>query len=140
MATTSVPSGTTPAQPAIHPDTRIGHVHLKVSDLPRAIAFYRDAFGFELMETYGDSAAFLSAGGYHHHLGVNTWARGAEPAGESDARLVEWELLVPGPDDAAAALASLAEAGAGVQREAGGGTARDPWGVGVRIREAGAAD
>ena len=53
----------------IHPETVIGHVHLKVSDLERAVAFYRDAFGFEVMARYGDQAAFLSAGGYHHHLG-----------------------------------------------------------------------
>lgn len=53
--------------------TRIGHVHLKVSDLERSIAFYRDVIGLELMQRYGTQAAFLSAGGYHHHLGLNTW-------------------------------------------------------------------
>ena len=57
----------------IHPDTHIGHVHLKVSDLERAVAFYRDAFGFELQQYYGSSAAFVSAGGYHHHIGLNVW-------------------------------------------------------------------
>ncbi len=55
----------TPAEPAIHPETQIGHVHLKVSDLERSIAFYRDAFAFELMRRYGAGADFLSAGGYH---------------------------------------------------------------------------
>jgi catechol 2,3-dioxygenase len=57
---------------SIHPDVHIGHVHLKVSDLDRSVAFYRDAFGFELIERLGDQAAFLSAGGYHHHIGLNT--------------------------------------------------------------------
>ena len=63
----------TPAAPSIHPEVGIGHVHLKVSDLERSIAFYRDAFGFDVMARYGNQAAFLSAGGYHHHLGLNTW-------------------------------------------------------------------
>jgi len=60
--------------------TRIGHVHLKVSDLERAIRFYRDIMGFELVTRLGDEAAFLSAGGYHHHIGLNTWtSRGGAP-------------------------------------------------------------
>jgi catechol 2,3-dioxygenase len=59
--------------PAIHPQVRIGHVHLKVADLERALGFYRDVLGFQLMQRFGDSAAFLSAGGYHHHIGLNTW-------------------------------------------------------------------
>jgi catechol 2,3-dioxygenase len=58
---------------AIDPRVDIGHVHLKVSDLDRSLAFYRDVLGFEVMQRYGDAAAFLSAGGYHHHLGLNTW-------------------------------------------------------------------
>jgi catechol 2,3-dioxygenase len=69
---------------AIDPRVDIGHVHLKVSDLDRAIEFYRDVLGFEVMARYGSQAAFLSAGGYHHHLGLNTWeSRGgsAPPAG-----------------------------------------------------------
>ncbi len=57
----------------IDPGVDIGHVHLKVADLERAIGFYRDVLGFELMQRFGDSAAFLSAGGYHHHIGLNTW-------------------------------------------------------------------
>jgi len=66
----------------IHPATRIGHVHLKVADLERAIGFYHGVLGFELTQRFGDSAAFLSAGGYHHHIGLNTWesAGGAPPA------------------------------------------------------------
>ena len=65
---------------AIHPDVRIGHVHLKVADLERAIHFYRDVLGFELTQRYGNQAAFLSAGGYHHHIGLNTWeSEGGSP-------------------------------------------------------------
>ncbi len=59
--------------PGIHPQTRVGHVHLKVADLGRAIAFYSDLLGFDVTQRYGDQAAFLSAGGYHHHIGLNTW-------------------------------------------------------------------
>src|SRR4026207_18511 len=60
----------------IHPDVRIGHVHLRVADLERAIHFYRDVLGFELTQRYGDKAAFLAAGGYHHHIGLHTWGSG----------------------------------------------------------------
>ena len=59
--------------PPLHPETDIGHVHLKVADLDRAVAFYRDVLGFEVTGRLGDQAAFLSAGGYHHHIGLNTW-------------------------------------------------------------------
>lgn len=71
----------TPDSEPISPDTVVGHVHLKVADLERAIRFYTDALGFELTQRMGDSAAFLSAGGYHHHVGLNTWesSGGAAP-------------------------------------------------------------
>ena len=63
-----------------HPETRIGHVHLKVADLDRAVRFYRDVLGFEVTQRYGPSALFVAAGGYHHHIGLNTWAGvGAPP-------------------------------------------------------------
>jgi len=67
---------------SIHPQTRIGHVHLKVADLERAINFYRNVLGFDVTQRYGRNAAFLSAGGYHHHIGLNTWEseNGAAPA------------------------------------------------------------
>ena len=63
----------------VHPEVRIGHVHLKVANLERAIAFYRDVLGFEVTQRYGNQAAFLSAGGYHHHIGLNTWESEAGP-------------------------------------------------------------
>ena len=61
------------SNPPIHPAVRIGHVHLKVADLERALGFYRDVLGFEVTQRIGRQAAFLSAGGYHHHIGLNTW-------------------------------------------------------------------
>jgi len=60
--------------------TQIGHIHLKVADLPRSLKFYCDILGFEITQLYGDSAVFISAGGYHHHIGLNTWhSKGVEP-------------------------------------------------------------
>ena len=80
----------------IDPGVVVGHVHLKVSDLERSIAFYRDVLGFEVMQRMGDSAAFLSAGGYHHHLGLNTWqSRGAGPAPRRAAGLFHAAFLYP---------------------------------------------
>lgn len=69
-------------EPGLPPEVDVGHVHLKVSDLERAVAFYRDVLGFELTQRFGDQAAFLGAGGYHHHVGLNTWesAGGSPPA------------------------------------------------------------
>jgi len=74
--------------------TSIGHVHLKVSDLDRALEFYRDLLGFELTTMYGDQAAFLSAGGYHHHIGLNTWhSKGGAPAPRNSAGLYHTAIL-----------------------------------------------
>jgi catechol 2,3-dioxygenase len=74
----------------IHPGVRIGHVHLKVADLDRALGFYRDVLGFELTQHLGRSAAFLSAGGYHHHIGLNTWESlgGAPPPPGSTGSII----------------------------------------------------
>src|ERR1700731_5330642 len=74
-----------PTRP-LHPRVEIGHVHLKVAALDRALGFYRDVLGFEVTQRYGRSAAFLSAGGYHHHIGLNTWESlggGAPPGGST---------------------------------------------------------
>ncbi len=82
--------------------TRIGHVHLKVSDLDRSLAFYCDLLGFELVTTYGDQAAFISAGGYHHHIGLNTWhSKGAGPAPINSAGLYHTAILYPTRKDLA---------------------------------------
>jgi catechol 2,3-dioxygenase len=114
--------------------TLIGHVHLFVGDLERAAAFYHEGLGLDKTVWSYPGALFLSAGGYHHHLGTNTWAAGAAPAGPEDARLLEWELVVPAEADAAGALRSLAAAGAAVEPAGGGGLVRDPWGTALRIR------
>ena len=112
MATPLQATGATPAEPSIHPDTRIGHVHLKVSDLPRAIAFYRDALGFELTEQYGPSAAFLSAGGYHHHIGLNTWeSKGGHPPPPGTTGLFHTAILYPTRPALADALHRVLSAG-----------------------------
>jgi catechol 2,3-dioxygenase len=76
--------------------TRIGHVHLKVADLERALGFYRDVLGFELMQRYGDQAAFISAGGYHHHIGLNTWeSKGGHPPAPGTTGLFHTAILYP---------------------------------------------
>lgn len=92
--------------------TRIGHVHLKVSDLQRSLDFYQKLLGFELVTMYGDSAAFISAGGYHHHIGLNTWqSKGAPPAPEYAAGLFHTAILYPERKDLAVILKRLLDAG-----------------------------
>jgi len=91
--------------------TKIGHVHLKVADLERALTFYRDFLGFEVMQYYGDSAVFVSAGGYHHHIGLNTWhSKNAQPAPVHAAGLYHTAILYPTRKDLAVALKRLLEA------------------------------
>lgn len=91
--------------------TRIGHVHLKVADLERALAFYHDLLGFEITQRYGDQAVFISAGGYHHHIGLNTWhSKGAAPAPKRSAGLFHTAILYPERRDLAAILRRLKEA------------------------------
>ncbi|MGI4750042.1 MAG: VOC family protein [Janthinobacterium lividum] len=88
--------------------TRIGHVHLKVSDLQRSIDFYCGLLGFELMQKYGDQAAFISAGGYHHHIGLNTWhSKNAPPAPERAPGLYHTAILYPERKDLAAIFKRL---------------------------------
>jgi len=114
--------------------TRIGHVHLHVGNLEEAAAFYHEALGFDKVTWSYPGALFLSAGGYHHHLGTNTWATGAQAATDEDARLIEWELVMPDAASVAAAAASVEAAGGSVERsEHGSVLARDPWGTAVRL-------
>ena len=95
----------------IPPATRIGHVHLKVSDLERSLKFYRDLLGFEVQQLYGNGAAFLSAGGYHHHIGLNTWhSKGAGPAPVKTAGLYHTAILYPTRKDLAAIFKKLLDA------------------------------
>src|SRR5205809_2307497 len=91
---------------------RIGHVHLKVSDLERAIGFYRDVLGFELTQRYGRQAAFLSAGGYHHHIGVNTWeSQGGPPPLRGMTGLYHLAIVYPTRAELADALRRVLNAG-----------------------------
>ena len=113
--------------------TRVGHVHLHVGDIGKAERFYHAALGLDKMVWSYPGALFLAAGGYHHHLGTNTWAAGAPSATEQDARLIEWELVLPARSDVGAAASSLAEAGH--RAESAGATAvtEDPWGTRLRL-------
>ncbi|HZH94872.1 MAG TPA: VOC family protein [Flavisolibacter sp.] len=88
--------------------TQIGHIHLKVTNLDRSLAFYCDILGFEITQRYGDSAVFISAGGYHHHIGLNTWhSKGAEPAPVKAAGLYHLAILYPTRKDLAVAVQRL---------------------------------
>jgi catechol 2,3-dioxygenase len=113
--------------------TSLGHMHLQVGDLERAEAFYHSALGFDKIVWNFPGALFLSAGGYHHHLGTNTWAPGAGEALENEARLLEWELVLPTTDDRAQAAESLRASGYRVEREADHWIAKDPWNTKLRL-------
>ncbi len=96
----------------IHPETRVGHVHLKVADLDRAIAFYSGLLGFDVTQRYGAQAAFLSAGGYHHHIGLNTWeSLGATPPPPGHTGLYHSAFLFPHRKALADVLKRLTDAG-----------------------------
>jgi catechol 2,3-dioxygenase len=110
----------------------MGHVHLHVGNLGEAEAFYHRALGFDKTVWSYPGALFLSAGGYHHHLGTNVWARGPAPA-KDEAQLLEWTLVVPTAADAYAAGQSLLAAGYGVRSDGQGRIASDPWGTQLRI-------
>lgn len=96
----------------VHPATRIGHVHLKVADLERALQFYCGVLGFQLTQRYGRQAAFVSAGGYHHHIGLNTWeSSGGEPPPRGSTGLFHVAILYPDRTQLADALRRLVKAG-----------------------------
>jgi catechol 2,3-dioxygenase len=125
--------------PAIHPQTRIGHVHLKVADLDRALAFYRDVLGFQVTQRIGNSAAFLSAGGYHHHIGLNTWEsrHGSAPA-PGTTGLYHLAIVYPTRAELADALRRLIRAHIPLEGAADHGVSqalylRDPDGNGVEL-------
>ncbi len=115
--------------------TVLGHVHLHVGDLAQASALYHEALGLDAMVWSYPGALFLAAGGYHHHLGLNTWAGAdATPPGEKDARLLEWQIVMPSVGDAEAAAERVAAAGHSVARDDAGWVATDPWGTSFRLR------
>jgi len=117
----------------------IGHVHLKVADLDRAIAFYSGVLGFEVQQHFGSSAAFLSAGGYHHHIGLNTWeSLGASPPPPGHTGLYHTAILYPDRASLGAALARVVSAGIPLEGAADHGVSeavylRDPDGNGVEL-------
>lgn len=114
--------------------TVMGHVHLHVGDLAQAGAFFSGALGFDRIVWRYPGALFMSAGGYHHHLGTNVWAGpGARPAGEGDARLLEWTIQAGSAASLDGVAGSLASAGHEATRENGEVVTRDPWGTGIRI-------
>jgi catechol 2,3-dioxygenase len=123
----------------IAPETRIGHVHLKVGNIERSLGFYRDILGFEVTQWYGEEAVFLSAGGYHHHIGLNTWAgRNVPPAPRDSAGLFHLAVLYPERRDLARTLRWLLEANYPIDGASDHGVSealylRDPDGNGVEL-------
>ena len=123
----------------VDPGVRIGHVHLKVADLERSLAFYRDVLGFELTQRFGRQAAFLSAGGYHHHLGLNTWeSRGGSAPPPGSTGLYHVAIIYPTRALLADALRRLQMAGVSIEGAADHGVSeaiylRDPDGNGVEL-------
>ena len=113
--------------------TVLGHVHLYVDDIAEAEDFYHKALGFDKVVWSYPGALFLSAGGYHHHLGTNTWARGAPPASDEDARLLEWEIVVPTREDAREAAHHVKASGYSVKEDNGEWILTDPWGTNLRL-------
>jgi catechol 2,3-dioxygenase len=127
------------AHKPVDPEARIGHVHLKVADLERAIKFYSGVLGFEITQRMGDSAAFLSAGGYHHHIALNTWeSLGGPPAPAGSAGLYHLAILYPNRASLADALRRLIAAGIQLDGAADHGVSeslylRDPDDNGVEL-------
>jgi len=123
----------------IDPQTRIGHVHLTVSDLDRALAFYRDVLGFEVTSRYGSDAVFVSAGGYHHHIGLNTWAgRGAPRPAPGTTGLYHFAILFATRDALATAVRRVLEHGIRLDGASDHGVSeaiylRDPDGNGIEL-------
>lgn len=123
----------------IDPHVTIGHVHVTVADLNRSLAFYRDILGFEVTMQYGDSAVFLSAGGYHHHIGLNTWAgKGVTPPPSGHSGLYHFAILFPTRKELASVLKRLMDAGYPISGVADHGVSEaiyleDPDAIGVEL-------
>jgi catechol 2,3-dioxygenase len=130
-------SGATQLQALAPAGTRIGHVHLQVADLKEAEAFYSGILGFEVMVRGYPGALFVSAGGYHHHLGLNTWhSLGAGPPKSGAVGLRSFEVLLPGQPELERVLDRVRTAGIGLDEQDGGWLLRDPSGIGVFLRTA----
>jgi catechol 2,3-dioxygenase len=124
-----LPGGEPPAFDGMPAGTVMGHVHLKVASIPETVAFYQDVVGFDLMASLGPYAAFLSAGGYHHHLGANTWeSAGAQPPPPGTAALRHATIVLPEARDLDPVLDRLKAAGVAIADEPTGPLVRDPSG------------
>jgi catechol 2,3-dioxygenase len=125
--------------PPIHPDVRIGHIHLKVADLDRALGFYCGVLGFQITQRYGRDAAFIAAGNYHHHIGLNTWeSKGGPPPAKGTTGLFHTAILYPSRATLADALRRLVAANIPLDGAADHGVSealylRDPDGNGVEL-------
>ena len=120
------------AGPGTGPNLVVGHVHLHVGDLQRGLDFYRDILGFELMTFMPGAAAFVSAGGYHHHLGLNVWrGEGVPPVPAGRVGLRHWTVVLEAAEDVAAVGERVRAAGVATEERDGGLLARDPWGIPV---------
>lgn len=134
-----LPSDHHKRMPSLHPQVRIGHVHLKVADLERAIGFYNGVLGFAVTQRMGKSAAFLSAGGYHHHIGLNTWeSQGGTPPAHGTTGLYHLAILYPTRAELADALRRVLRAGIPLEGAADHGVShaiylRDPDNNGVEL-------
>jgi catechol 2,3-dioxygenase len=123
----------------VDPGVRIGHIHLKVSNLERSLGFYRDVLGFEVTQRYGSQAVFLSAGGYHHHIGLNTWeSRDGQAPPRGSTGLYHFAIVYPGRAQLADALRRLVEAGVALDGASDHGTSEaiylhDPDGNGLEL-------
>jgi len=123
----------------VHPKVKIGHIHLTVSDIDRSLKFYRDMLGFEITSFYGDSAVFLSAGGYHHHIGLNTWnGKGAQPPSKGTTGLYHFAILYPNRKELARVVKRLYELNYPIEGASDHGVSeavylRDPDGNGVEL-------
>lgn len=124
---------------AIHPEARIGHVHLKVADLDRSIAFYKDVLGFRVMQKADDKAAWLSAGGYHHHIALNTWqSAGGKPPPKGHTGLFHLAIVYPDRASLAKAVANVVKAGTPIDGASDHGVSEavyfdDPDGNGIEL-------
>jgi len=127
------------ARPQAGPGLQMGHVHLHVADIDRGLAFYRDVLGFEVMANLG-SAAFVSAGGYHHHLGFNVWlGKDVGPRPDGTAGLRHWHIVLQRPEEVETVRERVRAADLPIEERDGGFLVRDPWGTAVVVATTAAA-
>ncbi|MBD2861680.1 VOC family protein [Paenibacillus oceani] len=118
----------------LHPDTTIGHIHLHVSDLNRTWKFYGGVLGFDLVARMGNAALFVSAGGYHHHIGLNVWAGvGAPTPPDHAVGLSYYDVVIPDRQELEATINRVRSTGIPVQEHDGGWMLKDPSGIGIRL-------